>query len=148
PPPVKPSRSTRQTPTRSARLQGRMTSSRSTAAAGSAARQPSASAAPAIHPRTSAPRFGEELRAYEDLARLGALAGADDPVLLHHVDEPGGLGIAEAHAPLQERDRRLPLADDQPHTIPVEIVPVGAALTPVPAVGLRRQVNVDRKSTR
>src|SRR5205814_6623102 len=125
-----------------------MTSSRSTAAAGSAARQPSASAAPATHARTSPPRFGEKLRSDEDLPRLGALAGADDPVLLHHVDEPGGLRIAEAHAPLQERDRPLPLADDQPHAVPVEIVAVGAAVAVVAAVGVRRQMNflVDRRA--
>src|SRR5438477_7034668 len=119
-----------------------MTSSRSMAVAGTAARQPSVSAAAAIHPRISAPRFGQEFRAHQDLARLGALAGADDPVLLHHVDEARGLGIAEAHAALQERDGPLPLADDQAHAVPVEVVAVGAAVALVTASGLRRQVDL------
>src|SRR5438045_5046807 len=124
-----------------------MTSSRSMAVAGTAARHPSVSAAAAIHPRISAPRFGQELRAHQDLARLGALAGADDPVLLHHVDEARGLGIAEAHAALQERDGPLPLADDQPHAVPVEIVAVGAALTLAPACGRRppRDLHLTRR---
>src|SRR6185436_3461908 len=68
----------------------------------------------------------------------GALAGADDPVLLHHVDEARGLRIAEAHAALQERDGPLALADDQPHTVPVEIVALGAIATSA-AVGIGRQ---------
>src|SRR5262245_65801204 len=105
-----------------------MTSRGSTAAAGSAESEASASAALAIQRDTSASRFGEELRAYQDLAGLGALARTDDPVLLHHVDEAGGLRIAEAHAPLQERDRRLSLADDQAHAVPVEVVALGAAV--------------------
>src|SRR5262249_59372389 len=61
----------------------------------------------------------------EDLARLGTLAGANDPVLLHHVDEARGLRIAEAHAALEERDRSLALADDEADAVPVEVVALG-----------------------
>src|SRR5438094_9322856 len=63
---------------------------------------------------------------HEDLARLGALAGANDPVLLHHVDEARGLRIAQAHAALEERDGPRPLADDEAHAVPVEVVTLGA----------------------
>src|SRR5438093_12103238 len=101
---------TRQRPIRSWRLHGRMTSCGAMAAAGAAARPTSTSAGrtrDAIHRLTSASGLGQELGAHEDLAGLGALPGADDPVLLHHVDEAGGLRIAQAHAALQERDGRL-----------------------------------------
>src|SRR5881409_1157908 len=141
---------TRQTPSRSWRLHGRMNSPGSTATAGTAASASPRSAPPTTHRRTSASRFGEELRTHEDLPRLCPLAGADDPVLFHHVDEAGRLWVAQAHAALQERDRRLALADDEPHAVPVEVVAIGAAVAPGVGVALRRQVHflVDRGALR
>src|SRR5713101_1753284 len=125
---------TRQTPIRSVRRHGRMNCSGFCAETGAAVRQASASAAPipaARLPRISPACLGEELGADQDLARLGPLSLADDPILLHHVDEAGRLRVAQAHAPLQERDGRLPLADDEPHAVPVEVVALGAALAPL-----------------
>src|SRR5690349_7429172 len=75
-------------------------------------------------PPSSASAFGEVLGADQDLARLGAVAGAKDAVLLHHVDEARGLRIPQPHTALQERDRALALADDEVHRVPVEIVAV------------------------
>src|SRR5919106_5962737 len=77
------------------------------------------------------------LRSDQDLAGLGALARADDPVLLHHVDEAGGLRVAQAHPPLQKGNRRRPLADHEPYAVPVELV----ALRAVPAVAARAAVH-------
>src|SRR5439155_18217782 len=68
---------------------------------------------------------GQVLGPHEDLAGLGAVAGADDPVLLHHVDEARGLRVAEAHAALEERDGRLVLADHEVHGVPVEVIALG-----------------------
>src|SRR6266545_4313833 len=114
---------------RSARRHGRRTSS-SWARAGTARSPTSARAGASRRTFTTAclpAGLGQELGADEDLARLGALAGSDNPVLLHHVDEPRGLRVAETHAALQERDRSLPLADDEAHAVPVEVVALGAA---------------------
>jgi len=38
-----------------------------------------------------------------DFAGLGAVGGADQAVVLHHVDEVGGAAVADAQAALQER---------------------------------------------
>src|SRR5262245_48813970 len=80
-------------------------------------------AARATRPRPSLlPHLRQELGSLEDLAGLGALAGADDAVLLHHVDEARGLRVAQAHAALEKRDRGLALAHDEAHAVPVEVV--------------------------
>src|SRR5262245_17313225 len=61
--------------------------------------------------RTLPPGLLQVLRPDEDLARLGALAGAAmsiNPVLLHHVDEARGLRIARhRHAPIHVGSSRL-----------------------------------------
>src|SRR5437899_12244043 len=44
-----------------------------------------------IVPTELSSALGEVLGADQHLAGLGAVARADDPVLLHHVDEPRGL---------------------------------------------------------
>src|SRR5438445_4220666 len=93
----------------------------------------------------SLPPLGEILRSHQDLARLGAVARPDDPVLLHHIDESGRLGIAEAEAALQEGDRRLPLADHQLDRVPVDLVALGGAPLAVrAAVGRERDLLVHR----
>src|SRR5581483_5881643 len=49
----------------------------------------------------------------EDAPRLRAFIAADDAASLEHVDQPTGARVADAEAPLQERDRsRLRLDDD------------------------------------
>src|SRR5262249_6328442 len=73
-----------------------------------------------------------------DLARLGAVTGTEDPVLLHHVDEARGFRISQPHAPLQERDRPLALADDEVDGVPVEIVAI-FRVAAFDAFGLGRQ---------
>src|SRR5215471_4989379 len=70
--------------------------------------------------------LGEVFGADEDLPRLRPLAGADDMVLLHHVDEARGLRIAETEPPLQERDGRRTLGDDEVHRVPVDVVALAA----------------------
>src|SRR6266540_2412136 len=48
---------------------------------------------------------GEVAFAHEHLARLGALVARDDAAALEHVDEAAGSRVADAQAPLDERDR-------------------------------------------
>jgi hypothetical protein len=49
----------------------------------------------------------------ENLARLRAFAGAQYAALLQNINDPGGPGVAEAEAALQERSgSTLLLADD------------------------------------
>src|SRR5215467_4299219 len=81
--------------------------------------------------RTSLASLGEVFGADEYLPGLRPLAGADDVVLLHHVDEARGLGIAEAEPPLQKRDGRRALGDDEVHRVPVDVVTLGASAAPV-----------------
>src|SRR5439155_1885235 len=137
---------TSQVPTSSAVVHGRSTSFSSCATAGRAARAAKTTRArkrrrgrarvtsrawrgtrgrPGTVPTELSSALGEVLGADQYLARLGAVARADDPVLLHHVDETRGLRVAQAHAALQERDRRLALADDEVHGVPVEVVALG-----------------------
>src|SRR5205823_12084523 len=66
----------------------------------------------------------EVLGADQDLAGLGALAGTDDAILFHHVDEARGLGVAEAEAPLEKGDRSGALGDHEGDRVPVDVVPV------------------------
>src|SRR6266542_330905 len=72
----------------------------------------------------SLPPLRQVLRPHQDLPRLGSVAGTDDPVLLHHVDEARGLGIAEAEPPLEEGDGGGALGDDEVHGVPVHVVAV------------------------
>ena len=48
----------------------------------------------------------------EDFAGRAALELADDAVLGHEVDQPGGAAVADAQGALQERARAAALADD------------------------------------
>src|SRR5262249_33369102 len=89
---------------------------------------------PGKAPRSASP-LCEVLRANEDLARLGAVAGAEDAILLHHVDEARRLRIAEPHAALQKRDRALALADDEVDGVPVEVIAI-FGVAAVHALGL------------
>src|SRR5262245_45907830 len=91
--------------------------------------------------RVLPPHLLQVLRPDENLARLGALAGAEDPVLLHHVDEARGLRIAEAHAALEERDGPRALADHEPHAVPVEVVALGAVTAGSARVVVGRQLD-------
>src|SRR6266581_1864123 len=72
----------------------------------------------------SLPSLREVLRPDQDLPRLGPLAGTDDPVLLHHVDEACGLGVAQAQPALDEGDGGGALGDDEVHGVPVHVVTV------------------------
>src|SRR5581483_528243 len=76
----------------------------------------------------------EVLRPHQDLPRLRAVAGADDAVLLHEIDEPGGLRVAESHPPLDEADRGLLLAHDQLDRAPVGVVALRLAAALVAAL--------------
>src|SRR5215831_14915604 len=96
--------------------------------------------------RASLAPLGEVLGSDEDLARLGALAGPDDVVLLHHVDEARSLRIAEAEAPLQERDGRGTLGDDEVHRVPVDVVALPAATPTVLLHHGQLDLLVDRRA--
>src|SRR5207245_7528503 len=69
-------------------------------------------------------------------------------ILLHHVDEPGGLGVAEPEPPLQERDRRGPLRDHQVDRVPVDVVPVLTAPAVARLLGGQLHVLVHRRALR
>ena len=59
----------------------------------------------------------------EDATRLRSLVAGDDPAPLEHVDQPARAGVADAQAPLQERDRsRLRLHDDLDRLVEQRIV--------------------------
>src|SRR5215831_6109209 len=96
--------------------------------------------------RASLAPLGEVLGSDEDLARLRALAGPDDVVLLHHVDEARSLRIAEAEAPLQERDGRGTLGDDEVHRVPVDVVALPAATPTVLLHHGQLDLLVDRRA--
>ena len=44
-----------------------------------------------------------EVGGFQELAGLRAVGGADQAVIVHHVDEVGGAAVADAQAALQER---------------------------------------------
>src|SRR5579863_2045558 len=59
----------------------------------------------------------------EDAARLRPLVAADDPASLEHVHEAAGSRVADAEAPLEERDRgRLRLDDDLDRAVEERVV--------------------------
>src|SRR5205085_7434691 len=106
--------------------------------------------ASSCRPRSGlAPALRQVLRAHQDFARLGAVTGAEDAVLLHHVDEARRFGIAEAHTALQKRDRALPLADDELYGVPVQVVAVrGVATLAAPRLGRQDDLLVDGRALR
>src|ERR1017187_5538550 len=83
------------------------------------------------------------LEIYQDVARLGAFAGADDAAAFQFVHDARGAGVAEAQPPLQQRDAGLLFAaDDLDALLDEVLVLVNAAF--VAEFGGR----LDRKSTR
>ena len=54
---------------------------------------------------------------FEDLAGLASVGGADQAVVLHHVDEVGGAAVADAQAALEERGAGLAELEDQAHGV-------------------------------
>ena len=58
---------------------------------------------------------------------LPPAARRDQPVHLHHVDQPRGAAEADPQPPLQVRDRRLAARDDDPRGLVVELVLVELA---------------------
>ena len=64
------------------------------------------------------------LDGHEDFAGLRAVVGADDAVLGHEVDQPGGPAVADAQRPLQERNAAAALADHHVDGRLVELVAV------------------------
>src|SRR6185436_20508483 len=60
----------------------------------------------------------------QDLARLGAVRGADDAVALHHVDEPSGPAEAHAEPALDHAGGGLAVLDHEAHGVVEELVAV------------------------
>src|SRR5690606_18873187 len=50
----------------------------------------------------------------EHLSGLAALVRPDDTPNFHHIDEPGGPGVADAEAALNHGHRRMPLLPHEP----------------------------------
>src|ERR1035438_5164896 len=59
---------------------------------------------------------------FEDFAGLGAVGGADQAVVLHHVDEMGGAAVADAQAALEERGAGLAELEDETDGVVEEVV--------------------------
>src|SRR4029453_2499298 len=88
------------------------------------------------------------LGADQDLPRLGPVAGPDDAILLHEVDEARGFRVPEPHPALDEADRGLLLAHDQLDGAPIDVVAIvlaaAAVAAPLVANGLDQAFLEDR----
>src|ERR1039458_3269039 len=73
---------------------------------------------------------------FEDFAGFAAVGGADQAVVLHHVDEVGGAAVADAQAALQQRGAGLAELEDQAHGVVEQVVVLLAGVAVGGGVGV------------